>query len=39
MLLHEILDNSLIGGMVIQYGDTKIDNSIRNRMQQFKENS
>lgn len=39
ILLREILDNSLIGGMIIQYGDTKIDNSIRNRMQQFKENS
>ncbi|MBD5142197.1 MAG: F0F1 ATP synthase subunit delta [Oscillospiraceae bacterium] len=37
ILMREIVDKSLIGGMIIQYGDTKIDNSIRNRMQQFKD--
>ncbi|MDE6657151.1 MAG: ATP synthase F1 subunit delta [Oscillospiraceae bacterium] len=39
VVLREIIDKSLIGGMIIQYGDTKIDNSIRNRMQQFKEST
>lgn len=38
ILLREKIDKSLLGGMIVQYGDTKLDNSIRNRMQQFKEN-
>lgn len=35
ILLKESVDESLLGGMVIQYGDTRMDNSVRSRMQQF----
>jgi len=34
--LREQVDPSLLGGMVVQYGDTRMDNSLRTRMQQFK---
>ncbi|MCR5718247.1 MAG: ATP synthase F1 subunit delta [Oscillospiraceae bacterium] len=34
--LRESVDPSLLGGMVVQYGDTRMDNSLRTRMQQFK---
>lgn len=37
ILLRETVDQSLLGGMIVQYGDTKMDNSIRNRIQQFAE--
>lgn len=37
VLLRETVDPSLLGGMIVQYGDTKMDNSIRNRIQQFAE--
>lgn len=33
--LKESVDKSLLGGMVVQYGDTRMDNSLRTRMQQF----
>ena len=35
ILLREAVDSSLMGGMVIQYGDTRMDNSIKSRMQAF----
>lgn len=35
ILLRETVDTSLLGGMIVQYGDTRMDNSIRNRIQQF----
>ena len=37
--LHESVDAALLGGMVVQYGDTRMDNSLRTRMQQFKQQS
>ena len=37
--LRESVDASLLGGMVVQYGDTRMDNSLRTRMQQFKQQS
>ncbi len=35
--LRESVDAALLGGMVVQYGDTRMDNSLRTRMQQFKQ--
>lgn len=35
ILLHEAVDSSLMGGMVIQYGDTRMDNSVKSRLQAF----
>ncbi|MBE6875899.1 MAG: ATP synthase F1 subunit delta [Ruminococcus sp.] len=35
ILLRESVDKSLMGGMVVQYGDTRMDNSIKSRMQTF----
>ena len=35
ILLRESVDSSLMGGMIIQYGDTRMDNSIKSRLQQF----
>ena len=37
--LRERVDQTLVGGMVIQYGDTRMDNSLRTRMRQFKQDS
>ncbi|MCR4644735.1 MAG: F0F1 ATP synthase subunit delta [Oscillospiraceae bacterium] len=37
--LRERVDSTLIGGMVVQYGDTRMDHSIRTRMKQFKQES
>ena len=37
--LHESVDAALLGGMIVQYGDTRMDNSLRTRMQQFKQQS
>ena len=37
-MLREDVDASLLGGMIVQYGDTRMDNSIRTRMQQFRRN-
>lgn len=37
ILLRETVDASLLGGMVVQYGDTRMDNSLRTRMQQFRQ--
>lgn len=37
--LRESVDAALLGGMVVQYGDTRMDNSLRTRMQQFKQQS
>jgi F-type H+-transporting ATPase subunit delta len=34
--LRESVDAALLGGMVVQYGDTRMDNSLRTRMQQFR---
>lgn len=34
--LRESVDESLLGGIVVQYGDTRMDNSLRTRMRQFK---
>ncbi|MBQ8928586.1 MAG: ATP synthase F1 subunit delta [Oscillospiraceae bacterium] len=33
--LHEQVDASLIGGMIVQYGDTRMDNSLRGQLSQF----
>lgn len=35
--LRETTDASLLGGMIVQYGDTRLDNSLRTRMQQFRQ--
>lgn len=35
ILLRESVDASLMGGMIVQYGDTRMDNSIKSRLQQF----
>lgn len=35
--LREHVDPSLVGGMTVQYGDTRMDNSLRTRMRQFKQ--
>ncbi|MDE7121097.1 MAG: F0F1 ATP synthase subunit delta, partial [Oscillospiraceae bacterium] len=32
------VDSSLIGGMIVQYGDTRMDNSVKTRMQEFQKN-
>ncbi|MBP0973816.1 MAG: F0F1 ATP synthase subunit delta [Oscillospiraceae bacterium] len=37
--LRERVDSTLIGGMVVQYGDTRMDHSIKTRMKQFKQES
>lgn len=34
--LRENVDASLLGGMIVQYGDTRMDNSLRTRMHQFR---
>ena len=34
--LRERVDSTLIGGMVVQYGDTRMDNSLRTRLEQFR---
>lgn len=34
--LRESVDETLLGGMIVQYGDTRMDNSIRTRMQNFR---
>lgn len=36
--LAETVDASLLGGMVVQYGDTRMDNSLRTRMKEMSEN-
>ena len=33
--LKERVDKSLLGGMIIQYGDARMDNSLRTKMQKF----
>lgn len=35
--LRESVDETLLGGMVVQYGDTRMDNSLRTRMQNFRQ--
>lgn len=35
VVLHESVDPSLVGGMVVQYGDTVIDGSVINRLDQL----
>lgn len=37
--LRESIDPSLLGGMIVQYGDTRMDNSLRTRMQRFRQQS
>ncbi|MBR3631112.1 MAG: F0F1 ATP synthase subunit delta, partial [Oscillospiraceae bacterium] len=37
--LREHVDKTLVGGMVVQYGDTRMDNSLRTRMRQFKQDN
>ena len=37
--LIESVDPKLLGGMVVQYGDTCMDNSLRTRLQQFRQQS
>lgn len=37
--LHESVDPAILGGMIVQYGDTRMDNSLRTRMQQFRQQS
>lgn len=36
--LIESVDASLLGGMVVQYGDTRMDNSLRTRMREMSDN-
>lgn len=35
--LRESVDETLLGGMVVQYGDTRMDNSLRTRMRSFRQ--
>ncbi|MBR1530257.1 MAG: ATP synthase F1 subunit delta [Oscillospiraceae bacterium] len=35
ILLRESVDKSLMGGMIVQYGDTRMDNSLKGRLQAF----
>lgn len=37
--LRESVDPAILGGMIVQYGDTRMDNSLRTRMQQFRQQS
>ena len=37
ILLRESVDSSLIGGMIVQYGDTRMDNSIKSRIRTFRQ--
>lgn len=37
--LRETVDPAILGGMIVQYGDTRMDNSLRTRMQQFRQQS
>ncbi len=37
ILLRESVDSSLIGGMIVQYGDTRMDNSLRTRIKTFQQ--
>lgn len=37
--LIESVDPALLGGMIVQYGDTCMDNSLRTRLQQFRQQS
>lgn len=39
ILLRERVDRALVGGMIVQYGDRRMDNSLRTRMRQFKQQS
>lgn len=35
--LRESVDPAILGGMIVQYGDTRMDNSLHTRMQQFRQ--
>ncbi|MCQ2416722.1 MAG: ATP synthase F1 subunit delta [Oscillospiraceae bacterium] len=35
--INERIDRSILGGVIVQYGDTRIDNSVRNRLDTLKE--
>ncbi len=35
ILLKETIDAAILGGMIVQYGDTRMDNSLRCRMQEL----
>lgn len=35
ILLRETVDPSLLGGMIVQYGDTRMDNSLRTKLRNF----
>lgn len=35
--LRESVDPAILGGMIVQYGDTRMDNSLRSRMRQFRQ--
>lgn len=37
--LRETVDPAILGGMIVQYGDRRMDNSLRTRMQQFRQQS
>lgn len=39
VLLREHVDRSLVGGMIVQYGDHRMDNSIKTKMKSFKAQS
>lgn len=36
VLLHTSVDPHIIGGLVVQHGDTRIDNSVRGRLEQLR---
>ncbi len=38
ILLHEQCDPAILGGMIVQYGDTRMDNSLRTRMREMSAN-
>ncbi len=38
ILLTEQLDPAILGGMIVQYGDTRMDNSLRTRMREMSAN-
>ena len=37
-VIHETIDESLIGGMVLRVGDLRIDNSIRRKLEVLRKN-
>ena len=36
MILHEKLDKSILGGIVLRYGNTQIDSSVKTKLDKIK---